>query len=118
MCTRYLTGCHCRAHVYTHTDSTDSSLQLLQWFRVSSESVILFFAQLMGVYFISSLLLLFSKIPTEYRQELQNTVNMEHFVVFFKHWFDVLFLLCSVVSLVGLVLLERWNHAQRLDYYH
>ncbi|KAG0243688.1 Golgi pH regulator B [Actinomortierella wolfii] len=80
--------------------------QLLKFFRafsrrVSSSNIILFLAQLMGLYFLSSILMMRSSLPEEYRSIISDALGKLEFD-FYQRWFDVIFLISGLVSIVFL----------------
>ncbi|KAF9976907.1 Golgi pH regulator B [Actinomortierella ambigua] len=80
--------------------------QLLKFFRafsrkVSSSNIILFLAQLMGLYFLSSILMMRSSLPEEYRSIISDALGQLEFN-FYQRWFDVIFLISGLVSIVFL----------------
>lgn len=56
-------------------------------------------AQLMGMYFCSSVLLMRMNLPAEYRVIITEVLSGLHFN-FYHRWFDVLFLI-SALSTIG-----------------
>ncbi|KAF9160666.1 Golgi pH regulator B [Actinomortierella ambigua] len=80
--------------------------QLLKFFRafsrrVSSSNIILFLAQLMGLYFLSSVLMMRASLPEEYRSIISDALGQLEFN-FYQRWFDVIFLISGLVSIVFL----------------
>ncbi len=72
--------------------------KLLHYLIISSESFIIFFAEISGIYFLTSLLLLYSKIPLQLRHEMKDALNLEPFVIFFAKWNDILFLISATFT--------------------
>lgn len=65
----------------------------------SSNIIVLIMAQLMGMYFCSSVLLMRMNLPAEYRVIITEVLSGLHFN-FYHRWFDVLFLI-SALSTIG-----------------
>eukprot|EP00753_Platysulcus_tardus_P008818 PLAT1655.2.p1 GENE.PLAT1655.2~~PLAT1655.2.p1 ORF type:complete len:514 (+),score=234.34 PLAT1655.2:111-1544(+) len=66
---------------------------------VSSNTVVLLLAQVMGMYFVSSLLLMRMNMPMPYREQVSSVLGDISFN-FFHRWFDVTFLVsaCSTMA--------------------
>ncbi|KAG0056087.1 Golgi pH regulator B [Gryganskiella cystojenkinii] len=69
--------------------------------RVSSSNIILFLAHLMGLYFLSSILMLRQSLPVEYRSIISDSLGALEFD-FYHRWFDVIFLISGIVSMIFL----------------
>ncbi|KAF9373920.1 Golgi pH regulator B [Podila verticillata] len=80
--------------------------ELSKFFKVvsrafSSSNVILFLAHLMGLYFLSSVLLMRQNLPVEYRSIISDSLGALEFN-FYHRWFDVIFLISGLLSMVFL----------------
>ncbi|KAK5815280.1 Abscisic acid G-protein coupled receptor-domain-containing protein [Linnemannia elongata] len=80
--------------------------ELSKFFRafsrhVSSSNIILFLAHLMGLYFLSSVLLMRQNLPPEYRSIISESLGALEFD-FYHRWFDIIFLISGLVSMVFL----------------
>lgn len=64
----------------------------------SSNVIVLFLAQVMGTYFLSSVVLLRMNMTTEYRKILTQILGDLQFH-FYHRWFDVIFLVSTVCSI-------------------
>lgn len=62
-------------------------------------------AQIMGMYFCSSVLLMRMNLPAEYRVIITEVLGSLHFN-FYHRWFDVIFLL-SALSTIGVLYLSQ-----------
>lgn len=81
-------------------------IYLMKIFRVfgshnQSKILILFLAQLMGMYFVSCVLMLRTNMPPEYRLIITGILEGMHFD-FYSRWFDVIFLVSAIVSFLFL----------------
>ena len=79
-------------------------IQFMKFFRAIASSVnssiyIVLLAQLMGMYFISSVLLMRMNLPAEYRYILTEVLGSLQFN-FYHRWFDVIFLVSALLSIV------------------
>lgn len=84
-------------------------LKVLQYFSdasYSSDALILFLAQWMGMYFVSSVLMLRSSLPLAYRTMITVLLEGIHFD-FYAQWFDVIFITSATLSSAYLLL----NHS-------
>ncbi|KAF9930158.1 Golgi pH regulator B [Linnemannia zychae] len=85
--------------------------ELSKFFRafsrhVSSSNTILFLAHLMGLYFLSSVLLMRQNLPPEYRSIISESLGALQFD-FYHRWFDVIFLISGLVSMVFLYFVHK-----------
>lgn len=67
----------------------------------SSNSIILLLVEMMGMYFIASILLMRMNVPLQYRRIITSALGEVEFH-FYHHWFDVIFIL-SAISTVALL---------------
>lgn len=72
----------------------------------SSNIIVLILAQLMGMYFCSSVLLIRMNMPQEYRVTITEVLSGLQFN-FFHRWFDVIFLLSALSSVFLLFILRK-----------
>lgn len=85
-------------------------LQLLKVVRAfsyfdQSNVMVLFMAQIMGMYFVSSVLMLRSNIPSQYRSIITDILKGISFD-FYARWFDIIFLLSAMASTILLYCLS------------
>lgn len=66
--------------------------------------MVLLMAQVMGMYFVSSVLMLRSNIPTQYRSIITDILKGIKFD-FYTRWFDIIFLLSAMASTILLYFL-------------
>lgn len=71
----------------------------------SSNLIVLLLAQIMGMYFCSSVLLMRMNMPAEYRDIITEVLGNLHFN-FYHRWFDVIFLVSALTTIVVLYLLQ------------
>lgn len=82
---------------------------------VTSASFVLLLAEVMGMYFVSVLLLLRMSMPEEYRRGVSTAIGAIHFN-FFHRWFDVIFLLSGCVSIVVVMMTAAMkNNSSRMS---
>lgn len=79
-------------------------LQLLRVVRAfsyfdQSNVMVLFMAQIMGMYFVSSVLMLRSNMPHQYRAIITDILQGIRFD-FYTRWFDIIFLLSAMGSTI------------------
>ncbi|XP_044751698.1 Golgi pH regulator [Coccinella septempunctata] len=72
----------------------------------SSTIIVLIFAQLMGMYFVSSVLLLRMNMPPQYRKIITQVLGDLQFN-FYHRWFDVIFLVSALSSILTLFLAHK-----------
>ena len=96
-------------------------IQLMKIFRTFSSSlspnhIILLLSQTMGMYFISSVLMIRSSVPIQYRTLLTEVLPRLEFH-FYHRWFDVIFLISAISSigfLYGLNQVARQKEKERV----
>ncbi|KAI9217811.1 Abscisic acid G-protein coupled receptor-domain-containing protein [Blastocladiella britannica] len=86
-------------------------LQIIKFFRmvssttISPESVVILLAQIMGMYFLSVVLMMRMNLPAKYRHIITTVlVNLEY--NFYTRWFDAIFLVSALVSIAMLYFLR------------
>ena len=72
----------------------------------SSNIIVLVLAQIMGMYFLSSVLLMRMNMPSVYRVMLTHVLGDLQFH-FYHRWFDVIFLISAVSSVVFLYIAHK-----------
>jgi len=81
----------------------------------SSNVIVLCLAQLMGMYFISSVLLIRMNMPAQYRQIISQVLGDLQFN-FYHRWFDCIFLLSALFS-IGILYLHYRSSQQSISLY-
>uniref|UniRef100_A0A1I7TLH9 Golgi pH regulator n=1 Tax=Caenorhabditis tropicalis TaxID=1561998 RepID=A0A1I7TLH9_9PELO len=77
----------------------------------SSNIIVLGFAQIMGMYFVSSVLLMRMNVPPQYRIILTQVLGKLQFN-FYHRWFDVIFLISAVTSIVVFSIIRKSSDAR------
>uniref|UniRef100_A0A915JFV4 Golgi pH regulator n=1 Tax=Romanomermis culicivorax TaxID=13658 RepID=A0A915JFV4_ROMCU len=82
----------------------------------SSNIIVLIFAQLMGMYFVSCVLLMRMNMPQQYRTIITEVLGDLQFN-FYHRWFDLIFLVSAVTSIVFLYLAhKKYNPRDEKDF--
>eukprot|EP00048_Salpingoeca_helianthica_P001063 m.46274 g.46274 ORF g.46274 m.46274 type:complete len:467 (+) comp11108_c0_seq1:74-1474(+) len=94
-------------------------IQLTKFFHffassASSQLVVVLLAQLMGMYFVSLVLLMRMNMPAEYRIIITDVLGSLQFP-FYHSWFDAIFLLSAVLSALMLFISRRQAPEHSLD---
>ncbi len=75
----------------------------------TSNSAILLASNLMGMYFVASVLLFRVNLPVQYRNSISVVLGDVHFL-FFHRWFDFLFVPSSLLTILALYVSTRFRH--------
>ncbi|EQC39417.1 hypothetical protein SDRG_03620 [Saprolegnia diclina VS20] len=102
--------------ILVFTQTRGFLIMLLKVFRtfsssVSNNSVVLFLAELMGMYFVSSFVMMRMNLPTQHKRHIDAVLGPIDYYVYYC-WFDVLFVVSALVSL-GLLALVTMSKVSR-----
>lgn len=73
---------------------------------VSPDTIIVLFAQIMGMYFLSFVLMIRMNLPEKYRVPLSDVLGDIQFN-FYQRWFDAVFIVAALLSLVVVHMLSK-----------
>lgn len=79
----------------------------------SSNIILLFFSQIMGMYFMSMVVLMRMNMPAEYRAIITSVLGDLQFN-FYHRWFDVMFLVSATLT-IGLLYLAHKREVEQAD---
>ncbi|KAL7753299.1 hypothetical protein RI367_001074 [Sorochytrium milnesiophthora] len=93
-------------------------IQLMKFFRKfltegASENTVLFLSQVMGMYFLSTVLMMRMNLPQEYRHIVAAVLPNVEFN-FYQRWFDLIFL-CSAIATTLLLYYMHNNSSAAFD---
>jgi len=86
-------------------------IQIMQIFQnyskaLSPDNIVLFLAWFMGTYFLSFVLMMRMNLPPQYRTIITDVLKSIEFD-FYQHWFDVIFLISALLSIVFLYMVDQ-----------
>ncbi|CAO3612684.1 unnamed protein product [Cunninghamella blakesleeana] len=80
---------------------------------ISTSNILLFIAHMMGMYFLSSVLMMQINLPPNYRYLISSTLGQIEFT-FFQRWSDIIFVISSLATLAILYVLHQTKDAKSL----
>ncbi|RKO97262.1 LOW QUALITY PROTEIN: hypothetical protein CAUPRSCDRAFT_9916 [Caulochytrium protostelioides] len=88
-------------------------LNCMKFFRayshtLSPDNIVLMLAQIMGIYFLSTVLMLRMSVPLQYGSIMTEVLGHIEFN-FYTRWFDVIFLVAAVVSAIIIVVSSQYQ---------
>ncbi|KAJ3284840.1 Golgi pH regulator B [Borealophlyctis nickersoniae] len=94
-------------------------IQFMKFFRafsssVSPNNIVLFLAHIMGMYFLSSVLMMRMSVPPKYRKIITDVLSRIEFN-FYHRWFDVIFLVSAVASAMFIMILTQLQKQREAD---
>ncbi|KND04011.1 uncharacterized protein SPPG_01458 [Spizellomyces punctatus DAOM BR117] len=94
-------------------------IQFMKFFRAFSSSlspnnIVLFLAHVMGMYFLSTVLMMRMSVPPQYRTIITNVLGRIEFN-FYHRWFDVIFLVSAIASGGFIMILTQLQKQRDLD---
>ena len=84
----------------------------------TSNAVVLLLIELMGLYFVSSVLLLRMNLPSEYREFITRVIGPNLRFDFYHEWFDFIFVVAGLVTiafLVATIAYRRFHYADQIN---
>lgn len=81
----------------------------------TSNAIVMFFAQLMGMYFVSSVLLMRMNVPPEYREIITEVLGESLQFKFYHRWFDIIFLISALLSILFLYIAHKQAPEKMMD---
>eukprot|EP01135_Chromosphaera_perkinsii_P004793 Nk52_evm24s296 gene=Nk52_evmTU24s296 len=87
-------------------------IQLTKFFyavssSTSSNIIVLLIAEIMGMYFVSTVLLMRMNVPWNYRCIITLVLGEKMQFLFYHHWFDVIFLVAAIFSIIFLYIAHQ-----------
>ncbi|TPX67885.1 hypothetical protein SpCBS45565_g03512 [Spizellomyces sp. 'palustris'] len=94
-------------------------IQFMKFFRAFSSSlspnnIVLFLAHVMGMYFLSTVLMMRMSVPPQHRTIITNVLGRIEFN-FYHRWFDVIFLVSAIASGGFIMILTQLQKQRDLD---
>ncbi|KAI9363964.1 Golgi pH regulator B [Zopfochytrium polystomum] len=80
--------------------------------KISTDSIILFLAQIMGMYFLSTVLMLRMNMPEQYRTIITNVLGNIQFD-YYHRWFDIIFVASALTSAILLYVISGPREIRR-----